>query len=83
MLKKTDKEGIYKDTKSGALINKSKDRLSAYKLQKQKMRETKEVHDIVRTLKSEFDNIKSENEKLKSDIKKLKSTVSALQNKSE
>lgn len=83
MLKKTDKEGVFKDTKSGALINKNKERLTAYKMQKQKMRDLKEAADGVQFLKAEIETLKQDNEKLKSELKKLKSAVTALQNKSE
>lgn len=83
MLKKTEKEGVYKDTKSGALINKNKDRLSAYKMQKQKMREAKETADTVKILQAEIDILKEDNEQLRSEFKKLKSAVNALKKISE
>jgi FtsZ-binding cell division protein ZapB len=83
MLKKTEKEGVYKDTKSGALINKNKDRLSAYKMQKQKMREANETAATVKMLQTEIDTLKQDNEQLKSEFKKLKSAVNALKKISE
>lgn len=68
MLKRTEKEGVYKDTKSGALINKNKDRLTAYKIQKQKMREINELKTEVAFMKSQMETLMSEIEALKKKV---------------
>jgi hypothetical protein len=68
MLKRTEKEGVYKDTKSGALINKSKDRLTAYKIQKQKMREINDLKTEVAFMKSQMETLVSEIEALKKKV---------------
>lgn len=74
MLKKTDIPGVYKDTKSGALINKDKGRVNAYKKQKQRARE-------VDNMLSEFKAMKEENEQLKVELKKLKDKVNKISQK--
>lgn len=68
MLKRTEKEGVYKDTKSGALINKNKDRLTAYKIQKQKMREINDLKTEVAFMKSQMETLVSEIEALKKKV---------------
>lgn len=74
MLKKTDKPNVFKDTKTGALINKDMNRLSAYKKQKKILQEAKEsrehVNDMCKTISD-----------LKHDVQSLMSIVNNISEK--
>lgn len=56
---KTEVEGIYRDTKNGALLNKDNDALSSYKKLKQKNRELEEMKDKVNKIETEMSDIKN------------------------
>ena len=59
MLKKTDKPGIFKDTKTGALVNKNTSALSAYKAQKKLLSDARETTSKTQALENRI-NIQQE-----------------------
>jgi hypothetical protein len=89
MLEKTDKAGIWRDTRTGALITKNPPQLSAYKLQKQRARESREMYEksqeVVQSfaslkneivsLRKELEDVKKENAKFKLSINKQMKTL--------
>lgn len=83
MLKKTDTPGIFKNTKTGALVNKNTDKLSAYKAQKNLLREAKETAERNKSLEQKVNVQEAAILQLQQDIKSLKSAVNALKKKAE
>lgn len=68
MYKKTDKPGVYRDTATGALINKNDGKISAYKKQKKFMSD-------VRELKNNYDNLVLKLNSLEKEIEYLREKV--------
>lgn len=58
MLRKTEVAGLYKDTNSGAVINKDNSSLKAYKLKKHRERKIKEITSDVDNMKNDITEIK-------------------------
>ena len=83
MLKKTDTPGILKNTKTGALVNKNTDKLSAYKLQKKLLQDAKETTEKNKSLEQRVNAQEAIISWLQQDIKSLKSAVNALKKKAE
>lgn len=83
MLKKTDTPGIFKNTKTGALVNKNTDKLSAYKAQKNLLREARETAERNKSLEQKVNVQEAAIAQLQQDIKSLKSAVNALKKKAE
>jgi septal ring factor EnvC (AmiA/AmiB activator) len=82
-LKKTDKPGVFKDTKTGALVNKNINALSAYKAQKKLLQDAKNTTDKTQALENRI-NIQQETiSNLEKELKSLKSAVNALKKKVE
>lgn len=69
MLKQTEKEGIVKDTSTGALINTNKASLSAYKRQKKKFQQ--------------IDVLQQENIQIRAELEEIKKTLRELLKKVE
>lgn len=74
MLKKTDKPNVFKDTNTGALINKDMNRLSAYKKQKKILQEARESREHV-------DDMRETIHDLKNDVHSLMSIVESISKK--
>jgi hypothetical protein len=55
---KTDVPGIYKDTRTGALINKDNTALKAYKMRKQKEMKLGQIEQEISGLKNDMQEIK-------------------------
>ena len=58
MLRKTEVAGLYKDTNSGAVINKDNTALRAYKARKNKERRIDEISVDVDNMKHDINEIK-------------------------
>lgn len=58
MLRKTEVAGLYKDTNSGAVINKDNTALQAYKARKHRERQIDEISSDVDNMKHDIDEIK-------------------------
>jgi len=76
MLQKTDVAGIYKDETTGALINKDKQKLSAYKMQKKKMQQ---VNDAI----TQVQIVQQQNKQLVERVERLENLVAELSTKEE
>jgi len=66
MLVRTDKEGLYRDTETRAVVNKDQSALSAYKTQRNKAREFADMKTKMEerdrkldAIEAEIDNIKN------------------------
>ena len=81
MLKKTDKAGVFKDSKTGALVNKNKTALSSYKAQKKILQDAKSNNDRMQVLENTINNQRDTIANLEKELKSLKSAVNALKKK--
>lgn len=83
MLQKTDKPGVFKNTKTGALVNKNASGLNAYKAQKKLLADAKENVDKTKTLEDRINIQQNTIEQLEKELKSIKSVVNALKKKVE
>lgn len=67
MEQKTEKEGLYRDLTTGALLNKDNAALLAYKIKRQK--------------EKEFENFKEKIKRIDDDISEIKSVLKAIAEK--
>jgi hypothetical protein len=72
MLQKTDKNGIYKDPNSGAIVNKDINKLNAYKKQKAILQDSKKASENIDILKRELLEMKNEVSEMKILLKEIK-----------
>ena len=72
MLEKTDKDGIYKDVKTGAIVNKDINKLNAYKRQKSIMQNLKKASESVDMLKEELAETRNEVSEMRMMIEEIK-----------
>jgi hypothetical protein len=75
MLEKTDKNGIYKNVKTGAIVNKDINKLNAYKKQKAIMQSSKIATQNVDELKNELSEMKSEMSEMKMILNEIKTLI--------
>jgi hypothetical protein len=75
MLEKTDKDGIYKDVKTGAIVNKDINKLNAYKRQKLIMQNLKKSSESVDLLKKELAETKNEVSEMRMMIEEIKTLI--------
>lgn len=68
MLENTEIDGIYKDAKSGVLINTNVDKLSAYKKQKRIMNEYKNAVNLIKRMQMQINILEKEVEILKEKV---------------
>jgi hypothetical protein len=75
MLEKTDMSGIYKDRKSGAIVNKDINKLNAYRKQKTIIQNSRIASENFNVLKTEISEMKIEISEMKTLLKKIKTLI--------
>lgn len=78
MLEKTEKPKVYRDTKTGALINKDINKLNAYRKQKRMLSKSQEAMEEINQVKRDLSEISERMKTFDDDIGDIKKMLKHL-----